>query len=471
MDSSTCEDRSETERCTSTSAQRSSGGFHLMSSGRKKIVLVCLALNALLINMCFSVIGPVFPIEVRKIHPHHDITAGFAIGAVFSVATLTDFLSAPFAGRELPRLGAKRMFGLGAFLVSGVTILFSFVPQIEPFNTFLGFCYALRISQGFGTAMVFVSSFALLAGTFPDSVASVSGMLEVFTGLGFMVGPAVGGVLYEHGGFKSPFLFVGCLLLAGTAFVQVVLPREDLPEDDHASFPSLTIIRQPRAALMLVTGFMTSTALAFFDPTLGPFLHEGHHLSPSVVGACFLISPGLYMVLAPVVGYIADNHFRRPLIPLGCFSAALGYELMGPNAVFGIEASLGVVLTGLAVVGVGVVLAFVPLSADILDTMHKKGYPDSPELHGAVGGLLGSTFSLGLTVGPAMGGTLTGSFNFGDASALLGLLYAVLGGVLSVQTMWSLIVEKCSRRDSGKDEGLPLTKMESKTSENARSEP
>lgn len=446
-----------------SSTARTGGPLRPMASGKKTLVLVCMAINTLLLNMCLSVVGPVFPIEVKKIFPRHDTTAGFAIGMVFSVATISDFISAPFVGRDVPNLGAKRMFGLGSFLVSGLMILFSFVSELHDWDYFLGYCYTLRICQGVGTAMVFVSSFALLAGTFPEKVASVSGMLEVFTGMGFMIGPAIGGVLYEYGGFKAPFLFMGILLMVGTIVVQFLLPDEGSSHVENATFPLSKIICQPRAFLMLVVTFWTSAALAFFDPTLGPVLHFGFHLSASKVGACFLVSPGIYMLLAPLVGHVADKYIRKPLMPFGCFVAALGYELLGPNTLFGVKPSLAMVLVGLGLTGMGVAFAFIPVSADILHTMRQRGYENSQELHGAIGGLLASSFSLGLTVGPVIGGTLSGSFNFGDASALFGVIHVIVGAVLFVHAVWDSVCCKTWHKSGElQPDQIPLKQLEPK---------
>ena len=54
---------------------------------------------------------------------------------------------------------------------------------------------------------------------FPGRQALVTAYTEMFLGLGFMVGPPIGSVLYEYGGFTAPFYVIGSL----TAVVAVVL--------------------------------------------------------------------------------------------------------------------------------------------------------------------------------------------------------------------------------------------------------
>ena len=46
---------------------------------------------------------------------------------------------------------------------------------------------------------------------YPTKVSQVMSWTEMFFGLGYMLGPALGAFLYEAGGFKTPFWVVGSL--------------------------------------------------------------------------------------------------------------------------------------------------------------------------------------------------------------------------------------------------------------------
>ena len=76
---------------------------------------------------------------------------------------------------------------------------------------------------------------------FPDKVASMFAMIELFFGIGEsswwvggetfsgeIVGPVIGGALYEVGGFTLPFAVMGSLLFLSSIFIYFVLP--DTPE-------------------------------------------------------------------------------------------------------------------------------------------------------------------------------------------------------------------------------------------------
>lgn len=50
---------------------------------------------------------------------------------------------------------------------------------------------------------------AILLKVFPEKYASILSWTETFFGLGYMLGPALGALLYDLGGFTLPFLVVG----------------------------------------------------------------------------------------------------------------------------------------------------------------------------------------------------------------------------------------------------------------------
>ena len=50
-------------------------------------------------------------------------------------------------------------------------------------------------------------------------------ILETFFGIGMIMGPTVGGALYEAGGFTLPFVSLGSVLVGAAIFCAIVLPN------------------------------------------------------------------------------------------------------------------------------------------------------------------------------------------------------------------------------------------------------
>lgn len=78
-----------------------------------------------------------------------------------------------------------------------------------------------------GNAAFLTASFAIIAKEFPKNVSVTFASLETFFGLGLIVGPMVGGLLYSIGGYYLPFVSLGLLLLLTAVITMCILPKHD----------------------------------------------------------------------------------------------------------------------------------------------------------------------------------------------------------------------------------------------------
>lgn len=63
--------------------------------------------------------------------------------------------------------------------------------------------------------------------------------METFFGLGLIVGPTLGGALYQYGGYMAPFTVLGTLLFAAALITYAILPSGefvDLPSEGCCGF-------------------------------------------------------------------------------------------------------------------------------------------------------------------------------------------------------------------------------------------
>ena len=67
----------------------------------------------------------------------------------------------------------------------------------------------LRIIGACGHSAILTGSFSMIVKHFPDNMATMFAIIEVFYGLGWIAGLISGGTLYEAGGFMLPFISLG----------------------------------------------------------------------------------------------------------------------------------------------------------------------------------------------------------------------------------------------------------------------
>src|SRR5207249_8427149 len=115
-------------------------------------------------------------------------------------------------GRRLPLVG-------GLIALAGSSVIFAFAPRMS-------WLFAARLVQGAADAVTWVVGFALIADLYrSEERGRVMGMVMSGTGFAFMVGPTLGGWLYEIGGIRLPFIVVAGLAgLAAIGFVWVAVP-------------------------------------------------------------------------------------------------------------------------------------------------------------------------------------------------------------------------------------------------------
>ncbi|KAG7249075.1 hypothetical protein CRUP_021063, partial [Coryphaenoides rupestris] len=157
-----------------------------------------------------------------------------------------------------------------------------FLDRAPSGATFISLCFFVRTLDAMGFAAAFTSSTALASKVFPHNVATILGSLQIFTGLGLILGPPFGGWMYQAAGYELPFMVLGCVLL-------------------------LMLLRLPKVLLICFVIFTFSSGLGFLDTTLSLFAINTFRLSPSEVGLIFLGFSLAYCLSSPVLGFFADK--------------------------------------------------------------------------------------------------------------------------------------------------------------------
>ncbi|ELU09605.1 hypothetical protein CAPTEDRAFT_147516 [Capitella teleta] len=396
------------------------------TTGSQKGVLVMLALTDMAVYMALSILAPFFPREASS-----KGVSEFLSGWIFGIFSLVQCITSPLFGKLVPKLGARWTCLAGIFFAGGCTILFGFlvyIPTTEDNNTmFIAFCFVLRAFMALGASANATAAFAIAAATFPDNPATVLGLLETAVGIGLMLGPALGGVLYEVGGFMMPFLVLGSFMMLTVPISLCVLPREE--RSDSASRQSGSIKLLLRIPAISVTGFavfVSSFSWVVLDPTLEPHLRVVRfNLSPSIIGLIFLLMSACYACCSPIWGWVADNVVsgsRAPMMIVGFFLMTIGFSLLGPSplilyyfniaVISNLQSALWLDIFALIVLGFAASLSLVPTYDKILDASDQAGIEDSMGNYSAVAGLWNGTYSFGEFVGPVVAGYLVGQIGF-----------------------------------------------------------
>ncbi|XP_066286975.1 MFS-type transporter SLC18B1-like isoform X3 [Branchiostoma lanceolatum] len=368
----------------------SSEGFSCTKASRVQIfTFVCIALNNFIAFCSYSIVTPFFPGEALQ-RGASQLTVGFIIG----IYAIVGLVAGPFFGKYLTSIGSRFMLISGLLLSGGCTVLFGFLQYTDG-TTFIILCFAIRSIDALAVSASNTAGTAILTHAFPNNVATVMGTLEIFTGLGLMAGPPIGGFLYDAGGFKLPFLVVGGVLLCcGVCLWVLVPPQPDENEGEKKTGSLLSLLKLPVIIFTCGLGVVMASTISFLDPVLQPYLAKKKAMR-------FMMITGLVILTASTV-------------MIGPSPLLTDYLNVLPKN------KLWMNIVGLATLALGCGVAVSPIFNEMLCAASDAGMEDSFATNGLVSGLFNAGFSIGEFIGPTASSALVQKFGFPWATTALG---------------------------------------------------
>ncbi len=279
-------------------------------SSSHKGVLGVIFLTVFLDLVGFGIVIPILPI-----YSHDNHAKGWEIGAIMGVYSLMQFLCSPLWGRWSDRIGRRKpmLVGtLGATFSYMVFALGSGIPGRAALLVFL----ASRMLAGFFGANIPVAQAAIADITPPELRSRRMGLIGMAFGLGFTLGPWLGGVSLKHFGVAGPgWAATGfCALNFLSAFF--FLPETLKKTSEHAvQRPRLAqwthTLGHPQIGLVVVVFFLSTFAFACIETTLGLLVSHNFHLDYKGRDATII---GNLFVFTGFIGVLAQGGIYRPLL-------------------------------------------------------------------------------------------------------------------------------------------------------------
>uniref|UniRef100_A0A671SMI2 MFS-type transporter SLC18B1-like n=1 Tax=Sinocyclocheilus anshuiensis TaxID=1608454 RepID=A0A671SMI2_9TELE len=389
--------------------------------------------------ICYSILGPFFPNEAKK-----KGVSQAMIGLIFGIYALCTLVGSLILGKYIVQIGAKFMIVAGLFVSSGCTVLFGFLDQVSDGTVFIVLCFITRCINAIGFSAAVTSSFAVSGKVFPDNIATVLGFMEIFTGLGLILGPPLGGWLYQSFGYEIPFVFTGCLLFATVPLNLWILPNA-VPSSQNSFLRLCTRIK---ILLICFVVFTLSSGLGFLDATLSIFAIEKLNLSAGSVGLLMIGLSLPYGAASPIFGVISDKYpsIRKWMMVVGGMATAVSFCFLGPLPVFHIRSQLWLTVLMLIVVGFSLCMSCIPTFAEMIACAHENGFEEGMSTLGLVSGLFSAVWSAGMFFGPTIGGYITQALNFEWSAGVQGALAFLAVSKINFQI-------KASRTDVSSSQG------------------
>lgn len=194
---------------------------------RPKPAIIFIFITLFLDIFGIGVIIPVLPKLVEQLQGGDLEAAAHSVGWLGALYALMQFIFSPVLGSLSDRFGRRPVI-LGSLLGSGIDYLvLAWAPT-------MGWLYFARIVSGITAANISAASAYIADVTPPEKRAAGFGMIGAAFGLGFIAGPAIGGLLGAHD-LRTPFFVAAGITLLNWLYGAFVLP-ESLAKENRRAF-------------------------------------------------------------------------------------------------------------------------------------------------------------------------------------------------------------------------------------------
>ena len=390
-----------------------------------------LSLN-LIVNMAIAILAPFYPAEAGRRGISADV-----VGFVFSALPFGGFFFSLIFGKYMQIWGRKKILFLGMMLLIIGFVMFAVIDFTMNQEIFLILSLIGRIIQGLGLSAYTSVSYAYLPLLYNDEeLQRKIGYMEASTGIGMLIAPIIGSLLYSALGYQSPFYFMAGLVFVFSPWLIRILPSDSIVVKNDKKLLSLRNILSKRKILLAFWfNAIVYGGFGFIEPVLANYL-QTFGLSVIEIGLVFSLSTLSYTIFLIILGGITKKIKRKLLMVVGGIFYLISFLLIGPQEMIGLPKNIWIVCSGMALLGYASTLSILPIIPEFM-ALCEEIYEDEKNAIGDISsGMFNSSCLVGALFGPIIGGYMTINLGFEDGCSIFALImliyiiiYCLFGGM------------------------------------------
>lgn len=281
--------------------------------------------------LSLGVIIPVYAPLIQQFEGGDAASAGRWNGILSTIWAASQFVAAPILGALSDRFGRRPVLLISLFGLAIDYLIMVVAPN-------LWWLLVTRVIAGLTAGGMSAANAYIADVTPPEKRAQTFGLIGAAWGVGFIVGPAIGGFLAHNYGLRAPFIGAGALTLLGVIYGFFLLP-ESLKRENRAPFEwakanpvaSLSFLAAKRELLPLSTMNLLLQAAHYVLPTVFVLYASNRYgwtpdmtgYALALTGICNIIVQGL--LVKPVVARIGE----WGAVFAGLFFGGVGFAIYG----------------------------------------------------------------------------------------------------------------------------------------------
>lgn len=358
---------------------------------RKEKMAIALALFSLFIaNLGIGLAAPVMPSIAEDLS-----LSGAIVGYLFAAMAFSQFLTSPFTGIWVDSLGRKKMIIIGLLVFSFSEALFGLANE-----TWL--LFVSRLLSGIGAAFIMPAVITYITDkTTLANRAKTLGYQSAAISLGFIIGPGVGGFIATFG-IRAPFFFAASISLITALVIFLVL-------EDSISTEQLQKNRESSVRPRFIQEFKKSFHPQYFTPLLVVFVLAFGLAVYEMMFSLFVdqkfgftvLDISIIITIGSITGVVAQILFFDKLV------GAIGERMLINLTLLSSAVFIFITILIDGYWTMIVITSIVFFSGDILRPAVTSFLSKiAGENQGYIAGMNSSYTSLGIIIGPIIGGIL-----------------------------------------------------------------
>ncbi len=349
----------------------------------------------------FGVVVPILPFYVQQFG-----STASTLGIMVACYSAMQFIFSPIWGKLSDKYGRKNIL---VFTIAGTCIGLTLTGKA----TSLAMLFAGRILSGIFAANISVASAYVTDVTDHEDRAKGMGMIGAAFGIGFLLGPALGGAL-SHYGYSIPILAAACLSALNLIYTSLRL-KEPARHAHVENKIKTSVLSHKPVLTMCLTNLIFTLGVSQLESVFAFLMSDKFHYDAMHV-AYILAMMALIMagIQGGMIKQLAQKFGERMLLLMGTLMLVVAFFMIphSDNVAF--------LLVPLAIASAGRAIS----QPSLMSLVSKKAHQDHQQ--GAVMGVFQASASLGRVFGPFMAGFLYDYYHpapFYLAATLIGTVF------------------------------------------------
>ncbi|CAG9311882.1 SLC18B1_1 [Blepharisma stoltei] len=394
---------------------------------------ISLGISFFLSSVAYGVFQPFYPLQARDNH-----VSLWIIGLIFSIVPMTGVPSIWLNNKIQHKVGRKFIF-LFSSLIQGISmIILPFAADCNR-DEFIALSFLSRFFYGVGVGFLWGSGLAIATSEFKDQAQEVIGEISAHSGIGSVIGPLLGTVLYLIGGVSVAYIVSGAVFIIYIPLAYFTLGNLHSSIEEHEKLELFRLWKRPQIFLAADIQLFVYASMYFMSASISVHL-DGYGVSQENIGflfTAFYFCNGVGSIVFSKITRVD----KRIIMLVGLSGIGFAMSMMGPSIIF--PDDVQIVIISIPLLGIMCALAFVPSYSYMAEVaVSKYGYTDNLPLSDTLSSISNFSMSIGEILGAVVSGILVDFITYQHSAGIILALVLILVPIFAYSCDIASLVKK-----------------------------